>query len=88
MKNDLHKKCWNSGTNTAHVEPPPIILIKETYNGKSDKDFVKLKLCRDHKSSTMDLYEFNMYFFDQVEPEELLLFIRNFNMTFLETGTL
>ena len=62
MKNDLHKKCWNSGTNTAHVEPPPIILIKETYNGKSDKDFVKLKLCRDHKSSTMDLYEFNMYF--------------------------
>ena len=88
MKNVLHKRGWNLGTNPAHVEPTPILLTKETYNGKSEKDYVKLKLRRDHTSSTMDLYEFNISLFDQGEPEELLLFIRNFNMTFLETGTL
>ena len=88
MKNVLHNKDWNWGTNPAHVEPPPILIIKETYNGKSEKDYVKLKLRRDHTSSTMDLYEFNIYLFDQGEPEELLLFISNFNMTLSETGTL
>ena len=88
MENFLHQKVWNSGTNPAHVEPPPILLVKKTHNGKPDKDFIKLKLRRYNMSSTMDLYEFNMYFFDQGEPEELLLFIRNFNMTLLATGTM
>ena len=54
----------------AHVEPLQIILIKETYNGKSDKYFVKLKLCRDPKSITSDLYEFRMSLFDNGKPEE------------------
>ena len=67
MKNVFHKKCRNWETNPSHVESPPILLIKETYNGKSDKYFVKLKLRRDHKSSTMELYEFNMSLFDQGE---------------------
>ena len=35
-----------------------------------------------------DLYDFNMSFFDHGEPEEFLLFIHNFNMTFAEKGTL
>ena len=46
------------------MEPPPIPLIKETYNGKLDEYLVKLKLRRDPTSSTSDLYEFNMCFFD------------------------
>ena len=70
------------------MEPPPIPLIKETYNGKSDKDFVKLKLRRDPTSSTSDLYAFKISLFDHVDPEEFLLFIRNFNITLSETGTL
>ena len=42
-------------------------------------------------SSTLDLYEFNMYLFDNGDLEELLLFVGNFNMTLatsvmLETG--
>ena len=65
MNNFPHKKGWNSGTNPAHVEPPPIPLILETYNGKSDEDFVKLKLFWGPTSGTSDLNEFNMSFFEQ-----------------------
>ena len=34
-------------------------------------------------SSTSDPYEFNMSLFDHGEPEEFLLFIRNFNITLM-----
>ena len=53
-----HKKGWNSVKYPTYVEPPTIILIKETFNGKSDEDFVKLKLHRDPIYSTLDLYEY------------------------------
>ena len=44
MKNASSKKGWMTDMNQPHVEPPPIPLIKENHDGKSDKDFVKLKL--------------------------------------------
>ena len=56
-------------TNTAHVEPPPIPLIKEMSTGKSDGDYVKLKLRRYPMSSTSELFEFRMYLFDHGDPE-------------------
>ena len=43
---------------------------------------------RDTTSSTLNLYKFLMYLFDHGEPEEFLLFIRNFNMTLAKTGAL
>ena len=36
MNNFLHKKVWGVDTNPAHVEPPPIPLIKETSTSNSD----------------------------------------------------
>ena len=38
--------------------------------------------------STLDLYDFKMSLFDHDKPEGFLLFIRNFSMTLVETGTL
>ena len=70
-----------------HMEPPPITLIKENYDGKSDKDFVKLKLRRDPTSSTSDLYEFKMPLFDNGDPEEFLLFVCNNNTTLASSAT-
>ena len=64
MKNVSHKKGWNSGTTQEYVEPMAITLIKGTYNGKSDKEFVKLKLCRDTTYIMSDLYEDRMSLFD------------------------
>ena len=66
-----------------HVEPPPISLAQETYHGKLDKYVVKLKLRRDPKLSTSELYEFIMFLFENGEPEEFLLFVRNFNMNLI-----
>ena len=53
-----------------HVEPPLTPLIKGKYDGTSDKYFVKLKLRRDPTSSTLDLYEFKMFLFENGEPED------------------
>ena len=73
-----------------HVDPTPIMLIKETHNVKPDKDFVKLKLRRDPKLSTSVPYEIKMSLFDNGNPEYFLLFVRdfNFNMNLAASGTL
>ena len=88
MKNVSHKKGCKLGINQAHVEPLPIPLIREMYDGKSDKYFIKLKLRRYPTSSVSYLYEFSMSLFDHGEPEEFLLFVRNFNTTLTASGTL
>ena len=62
-------KGWGKGTNIAHVDPPPIPLIKETYNGKSDGYYVKIKLSRNPTSSTLYHYEFRMSLFNDCEPK-------------------
>ena len=55
MENGYHKESWNLRMIQVHVEPPSIPIIKGKYDGKSDKYFVKLKLCRYPTSSTLDL---------------------------------
>ena len=87
MKKISHSKVWGTDTNPAHVEPSPIPLIKELSTGKSDGDYVKLKLRRDPTSSMSDLYEFRMSLFFHGEPEEFLLFVWNFQMTLAATVT-
>ena len=73
MHNFSHKNSWNLGLAQVHVELPPIPLIKSKSNVKSEKYFVRLKLLRDTKSGTLDLYEFKMSLFDNGDPEEFLL---------------
>ena len=51
------------------MEPLQITLIKEMWNGKSDKAFVELKLCRYPKSIKSYLYEFKMSLFEHGELE-------------------
>ena len=70
MKNLSSKERWMTGMTHPQVEPPPIPLIKEKHDGKSDKYFVKLKLHRDPTLPTSDLYEFKMYLFENGESEE------------------
>ena len=56
-----------------HVEPPLIPIIKVKHVDKSEKYFVKLKLCRYPTSATSDLYDFKMDLFDNVDLEEFLI---------------
>ena len=67
---------------------PPLPLMKENNNGKSERDFVKLKLRRYPTSSMSDLCEFKMSLFHNGKPEEFWLFVRKFNMTLAASGTL
>ena len=76
------------GMTHPHVETPAIPLIQETCDGKSDKYFVKLKLRRDHISSTSELYYFKMSLFEKGDPGEFLLLVRNFNMNLAASGML
>ena len=55
---------------------------------KSDKDVVKIKLLRDPTSQKLDLHELKMALFDNGKSEEVLFFIRNFNMTLETSGML
>ena len=55
-----------TGVTLPHIDPPSIPLIQETDNGKIDRDFVKLKLCRDPMLSTSDLYKLKMSLFENV----------------------
>ena len=71
----------------SNVETPPIPLIKETYDGKSDKDFVKLELCRYPTSSMSDLYDFRVSLFDNGNPEEFFWLVHNFKTTLAASGT-
>ena len=70
------------------MEPLPIPLIMEMYNGKSDGDFVKLTFLRYPTSSMSYLYEFKISLFEHGDPEKFLLFIHDFNMTLAATETL
>ena len=88
MKNVSSKKGYMTRMNHPHVDPPRIILIQEIHNGKSGKYFVKLKLHIYPMEYTSDLYEFKMSLFDNGDPEEFLLFVRNFNITLSASGAL
>ena len=61
-----------------HVDPPLITPIKSKNITKLDKYSVKIKLRRDPMTEKLDLYEFKMALFDNGDPEELFLFVRNF----------
>ena len=71
-----------------HVEPPLIPLIKSNNYEKSDKDFVKIKFCRDLMSETSDLYELKMFFLITAILRVFSLFVRNLNMTLESSGML
>ena len=71
-----------------HMETLPIPLIKSNHDNKSDKYFVKLKLRSDMTSSLSELYEFKMDLFDNGELKYFVLFVQNFNMTLVASGTL
>ena len=83
-----YKKNLNQGTVQVQVEPPPIPLVKSNNYEKLEKYCVGIKLRRNLTSQKLELYKFKMALFDNGKLEELLLFIRNFNMTLEASVTL
>ena len=88
MRNISHNNKWNLGIVQLHVKPLPNPLIKIKHNDNLDKDLINIKLRRDPGSQKLDLYEFKMSLFDNVNPEEFLLFVNNFNTALGSSRTL
>ena len=56
MKNVSSKKWWITGITQARVKPLPISLLKKVYNGKPDKDFVKLNQAPRNGHANFSIY--------------------------------
>ena len=65
-----------------------IYFIKSKKDLKGGKDYEDIKLCRNSVSAKLDVYEFKMKLFDNINPEEFLLIVQNFKMTIEVSGTL
>ena len=88
MKNVLNKNKWNAETVKVNMGPPLIPLIESRNEKKLGKDCVKIRLRRDATSQKSDLCKLKMAWFDNGDPEESFLFIRDFKMTLEASGTL
>ena len=64
MNNVSLKEGWYLEIPQVHVEPLTITLIKETYNGQSEKYLVKLIFFKDPTYSASDLCEFKISLFE------------------------
>ena len=62
--------------------------MQSKHGDKLDKEFVRLKFCRDPTSEKSDPYDFKMTLFDNEDPEEFSLFVLSFNMTLPASETL
>ena len=69
IHNISHKNIWHTWAVKLHVDPPPIILIKRKLDLKMERDYMKIKLCRNTVSEKLDMYAFKMALFDNVDPE-------------------
>ena len=59
--------------------------MQSKHGDKLDKEFVRLKFCRDPTSEKSDPYDFKMTLFENEDPEE---FVLSFNMTLAASETL
>ena len=89
MKNLSTKKKWLSGNIQFQADPSPIPLINsETQRKKTEIDCNKVKLRKKPASSMSGPYEYKVALFENGEPEEFLLFIREFRKTLRANGVM
>ena len=63
MNNVYHSIGWLWGDIQVHIETPLVPLIKCEINTKSEKYYVRIKLCSNSISATSNMYEFKMDLF-------------------------
>ena len=69
MENILYEKVQLSREFHMHVDLSHITLIKSKIDTKLDKCSVKGKLCRNPTQKKADMYEFNIYLFENVDSD-------------------
>ena len=81
MKNISHNKSWCTGVVKTNFDPYTTPLIKIKLDLKTERDYVKIKLHRNHMSEKSYMHEFKMALFEKGNPEELILFVPNLRKT-------
>ena len=81
MKYVSHRKIQRTVEVKIHVDPHLVPLIKSKLDLKTERGYRIIKFCRNIMSEKLDMYEFKIYLFDNVDSEEFFLFIKKFNMT-------
>ena len=58
MRNISHKNILHTGALQIRIDIPLITLIKSKLDFKTESDYLKNKLCRNHTSEKSDMCEF------------------------------
>ena len=88
MNKISHVRSWCSDTVEIHAKLPLVPLIKINLDLKSEKYYVKIKLCRKITSEKLDTYELKTNLFENGKPEEYLLIVQNYKIALEAPWTL
>ena len=78
---------WLSDDMQAHIEPPPIPLIKVEVHDDRTAHIIKVKMRRNPSSEASETYNVIMNMFDVGQLNEFLSLFRNFKIAIDGNGT-
>ena len=74
----LGNNKWLDTNVQAHIDPPPISLIRSTTEKVEECNIIKINMRRDPAPATFDTYELKVPTFENGKPEESLQMIKDF----------
>ena len=84
MKNCLG---WISAEVQAHIDPPPIPIIKKDPPEFNEYDIINIKMRQNPSDAASEMYKLNIVTFENGQPEDFLQLMKNFNIEVDGTGT-
>ena len=83
----MHNGPWLSADVQARIETPLITLIEADLEEQKATNIIKVEIWRNLSQATLETYKFNMYNFDDGQPEECLALLRNWKIATDGNGT-
>ena len=84
----LRNPNWLSSDVQSHIDPPQIPLNRAAPENTKECDIIKIKMCRDPASATLETYELKISTFDNGKPVEFLRILNNFKTVINGTGNI
>ena len=72
----------------ALIEPPPIPLIKVDLEEERASNIIKVKMRRKLTSAMSETHNLNLSMFEDVQPEEFIVLLKNLRTVIVETSTM
>ena len=84
---NIGNKKWLNVDVQACIEPPPILLIKETTGKVEECNIIKINMRQYPASAIYDTYELKVQMFENGKPEEFLQMMKDFKTATDRRGT-